>query len=361
MAKIRYCCVGAGGIARKKHVSGYSKQKDVEIVAICDECEPSARALAKDFCVEKIYTDYKKMLEECKPDLVSVCTCNCSHAEIAIAALRAGANVHIEKPIAMNAKEAKEIVKAAEETGKQVMVGLNKRFQGQTFLIRELIEKGFFGHIYKVNCGWERSSGIPGVGRWFTNKKLSGGGCLIDLGVHYLDLAMSFLGWPEIESVSNDSFNNHGGLESERIRRGYKSDKNGVYDVEDYSSGNIRLKEGCVVEYTFSWASNVAKEIRYVKIHGTKGSLSMVDDKIELYSQIAGTMFTSIADEATLPNDMDECGHFVDCIVNNKKVLVPAEEGLKMMEIIDFLYKSTDEKKRDSIINTSKSEKNMAI
>ena len=345
MEKIRYCCIGAGGIARKKHVSGYHKQKDVEIVAVCDEYESAARALAKDFGIEKVYTDYKQMLKECRPDLVSVCTPNCTHAEITIAALREGASVHVEKPVAMNAKEAQEIVKVSEETGKQVMVGLNKRFLGQTFMIQELLRGGFFGHIYKASCGWERSSGIPGVGRWFTNKALSGGGCLIDLGVHYLDLTMSLLGWPQIASASNYIFNNHGGLESERIRRGYKSDRNGVYNVEDYSSGVISLKNGCVVEYTFSWASNIPKETRYVKLYGSKGSLSMVDDHVELYNQIAGTMFTFVADLATIPDDMDECGHFVDCIIHNKKVLAPAEEGLKMMEIIDLLYQSANEKR----------------
>lgn len=345
MGKVRYCCIGAGGIARKKHVAGYAKLKNVDIVAICDEFAPAAEALAKDFGVSHVYTDYRKMLEECKPDLVSVCTPNFMHAPITIDALRAGANVHIEKPMAMNAAEAEEIVRVSQETGRQVMVGLNKRFLGQTVLIKRLIDEGFFGHIYKATCGWERSSGIPGVGRWFTNRKLSGGGCLIDLGVHYLDLTMELMGWPMIDSVSNYTFNNHGGLQSKRIRRGYKSDENGVYDVEDYASGIIHLEKGAVIEYTFSWASNIEKEVRYVKLYGTKGSLSMVNDKIVLYTQLGGTMFSMTADEATLPNDLDECGHFVECILQNKQVSAPAEDGYKMMKIIDVLYQSTFEQR----------------
>lgn len=344
MSKIRYCCIGAGGIAKKKHMAGYSKQKDVEIVAVCDSVEAAARSLADAFGVEKVYTDYNKMLEECKPDLVSVCTPNCTHAEIAIAALKAGANVHLEKPIALNAVQAEEILKAEKESGKQVMLGLNKRFISSSKLVHRLVEEDFFGEIYKARCGWERSSGIPGTGRWFTNKAMSGGGCLIDLGVHYLDLTLEFMGWPEILSVNGESRRNFGNG-STRIRKGYRSDPTGVYDVEDTAMGSLRLKNGGIVDFTFSWASNIKKEVRYVELLGSKGGMTMEDDKIQLYTQLGGTMFTLIPDEATMQPDDDECGHFVDCILNGKKVSAPASEGAKMMYIIDGLYRSAEEKR----------------
>ena len=96
MDTIKYCCIGAGGIAKKKHMAGYAKLKNVEIVAVCDTFEPSAKALADAFGVDRVYTDYKVMLQECKPNLVSVCTPNCTHAEITIDCLRAGANVHTQ-------------------------------------------------------------------------------------------------------------------------------------------------------------------------------------------------------------------------------------------------------------------------
>ena len=344
MDTIKYCCIGAGGIAKKKHLNGYSKQKNVQIVAVCDTFEASAKALADAFGVEKVYTDYKQMLAECKPDLVSVCTPNCTHAQITIDCLRAGANVHVEKPIAMNAMEAQAIVDAEAETGKRVMLGLNKRFLGQTKLIHRLMEEGFFGEIYKATCGWERDSGIPGIGRWFTNKAMSGGGALIDLGVHYLDLTLDLMGWPDAASVTGNVYMNYG-KGAERIRRGYKSDPNGVYDVEDTATGLVRMKNGATLDFTFSWASNIQHEVRHVELLGTKGGMTLVDDKIELYSQFGGSMFTLIPDEATIPLDIDECGHFVDCILNGKRVATPAAEGLKMMKIIDALYQSAEEKR----------------
>ncbi len=344
MAKLKYCCIGAGGIAKKKHLAGYAKEKDVELVAVCDTYEAAARALADQFGIEKVYTDYQKMLDECKPDLVSVCTPNCTHAEITIAALRAGANVHVEKPIAMNAAEAQAIVDTERETGKQVMLGLNKRFLGQTKLIHRLIDEGFFGEIYKATCGWERNSGIPGIGRWFTNKALSGGGALIDLGVHYLDLTLDLMGWPEAESVSGNTYINFG-KGAERIRRGYKSDPDGVYDVEDSATGFVRMKNGATLDFTFSWASNIEHEIRHVELLGTKGGMTLVDDKLKLFGQFGGSMFTLIPDEATIPNDVSECGHFVSCILSGTKVDTPASEGLKMMKIIDGLYRSAEEKR----------------
>ena len=339
METIRYCCIGAGGIAKKKHLAGYSKQKGVELVAICDTVRASAQKLADEFGIARVYTDWQQMLAECKPDLVSVCTPNNTHAAITIACLQAGANVHVEKPIALNAHEAAEIVEAERETGRQVMLGLNKRFLGQTQLVSRLIREGFFGEIYKATCGWERDSGIPGTGRWFTNRALSGGGALIDLGVHYLDLTLELMGWPEAESVSGNIYQNFG-KGAERIRRGYASDPNGVYDVEDSATGFVRMKNGAVLDFTFSWASNIEREIRHVEILGTKGGLKMVNDEIRLFAQFGGSMFTLTPDEATIPQDMDECGHFVQCLRSGTRVIAPAQQGYQMMRIIDGLYQS---------------------
>ena len=344
METLRYACIGAGGIARKKHVSGYARQPGVELVATCDTVEASARKLADDFGVQKVYTDWRQMLREEKLDIVSVCTPNNTHAEITIACLQAGANVHVEKPIAMNAAEAEAIVQAERETGRQVMLGLNKRFLGQTQLVRRLIDEGFFGEIYKATCGWERDSGIPGIGRWFTNRALSGGGALIDLGVHYLDLTLELMGWPEAESVSGNIYQNYG-KGAERIRRGYKSDPDGVYDVEDSATGFVRMKNGAVLDFTFSWASNIEKEIRHVEILGTKGGLKMVNDEIRLFAQFGGSMFTLTPDEATIPQDQDECGHFVSCVRTGARVTARAEQGLAMMKVIDGLYQSAAEKR----------------
>lgn len=334
--KLRYACVGAGGIARKKHMNGYSKLPEIEMVAVCDTDEAAAKRLAADFGVTKTYTDYREMLDQENLDIISVCTPNFTHKPITVYALEHGCNVHVEKPIALNAAETEEIIAAEKKSGKKVMVGLNKRFLASTVLFSNLMKEDYFGYIYHVRCGWERSSGIPGVGRWFTEKKLSGGGALIDLGVHYLDLAFYALGWPEVERVVGEASHNFL-VEGERIRKGYKSGV-GPTDVEDMINGTAVTKDGRTVDFCFSWASNIEKETRYVEAYGTHAGFRIDNDDIWLFTRVGGTMFKMTPDVNTMPMDRNEFQSFVDCIVNDTKPEADTEHALMVMKCIDMIY-----------------------
>ena len=336
--KIRYACIGAGGIARKKHMRGYSRIPQVEITAVCDSNPEAAARLANDFGVSRVYTDYQELLKKERPDLVSVCTPNATHKAITIEALRQGANVHVEKPIALTEAEALEIAAAEKQYGRIVQAGLNKRYLGSTLLIKKLLEEDFFGHIYHVRCGWERNSGIPGVGRWFTDKALSGGGALIDLGVHYLDLALYVMGWHKPCRASgslSSNFLQKGG----RIRRGYQS-SSGTVNVEDMANGSIIMETGQTLLFCFSWASNIQEEIQYLEACGTKAGFKIQNGQLQLYTQLGGTMFTLTPDEATLPLDADECLAFVNCLLNKDSREVTMEQSIQVMQLIDMIYHS---------------------
>lgn len=332
---------GRGRHSEKKHLPGYARLDDIEMCAVCDTDVAMAEQAASDFAIPRVYTDFNEMLAGEKPDIVSICTPNFTHKPLTVAALRAGANVHLEKPIALNAHEAQEVVEVEEASGKQVLQGMNKRFLGQTVLLQRLIAEGFFGEIYRARCGWERNSGIPGIGRWFTNKKLSGGGALIDLGAHYLDLTMELMGWPQATTVLGNTFSKFE-KGSERIRRGYRSDPDGVYDVEDMATGFVRMKSGATLDFCFSWASNRDREARYVEFFGTKGGCRILDEDFHLFTQLGGAVFTLSPDKTTIPSDLDECGYFTYCIKNGKRVALTAEQGVATMKIIDALYKSAE-------------------
>lgn len=337
--KLKYACIGAGGIARKKHLNGYSKLPEIELVAVCDSCRAAAEQLASDFGIRHVYTDYLEMLETERPDIVSVCTPNVTHRQITVDALEHGCNVHVEKPMALNAEETHEILAAAQRSGKLVQVGLNKRFLSSTVLFRRLLKQNFFGEIYHVRCGWERNSGIPGIGRWFTDHVQSGGGALIDLGVHYLDLAMYVMGWPEPMQVSGALSNNFL-QEGTRIRRGYRS-ADGPVNVEDAANGTVIMHTGQTLEYCFSWASNIEKEIRYVEAYGTKAGFRMINDEIQLYTQFGGTMFTLSPDITTMPPDENEFASFVESIQKNREPEASAAQAAKVMELIDLIYRDS--------------------
>lgn len=339
---LRYGCIGAGGIARKKHLFNYAKQPEIELAAVCDSVESAARTLAGDFGISKVYTDYREMLDKEHLDIVSVCTPNFLHREITCYALNAGTNVHCEKPLAMNRQEALEIWQTAEKTGKKVMLGLNKRYLPETLLVHEMMKEDFLGEIYHVRCGWRRNSGIPGIGRWFTNRALSGGGVMIDLGVHYLDLAMSYLDYPEVATVSGMTYQKFGKKGDTRIRKGYRSDPAGIFDVEDMAVGMLRTATGTTIDFEFSWASNIEKEMRYIELMGTKGGMTMENDDLRLFSHKAGTCFVEKPDMNTLNFEASEFGHFIHCIQADTQPITNAKEGYEIMKIIDAFYESAE-------------------
>src|SRR4051812_13543833 len=230
--KLRYGLIGAGSNAERKHLNNYMTLPNVELVSICDVNIESAERLAQKYNIKKVYSNYEDMLNNEELDLVSICTPNYLHAEISIYALSKGVNVHCEKPLAVNAIEAQKIVEAKNKSGKKVMLGLNNRFTNEAVFLKKYIDAGYLGDIYQVKAGWIRRSGIPGRGTWFTNKDCAGGGVMIDLGVHYLDLALFLIGMPEPSYITGSTHENFTETTT-RNRNGYKGNPNGVFNVED--------------------------------------------------------------------------------------------------------------------------------
>ncbi len=341
--KLRYACIGAGGIADKKHLQGYSKLPGVELAAVCDSDPASAKRLAEKYQIPAVFEAYDEMFSKIPLDMVSICTPNFLHAPIAVAALNNGINVHCEKPLALNAEEAGRIVAAKNASGKKVMVALNNRFTSESIFIRKCAEEGVFGEIYHAKCGWRRRNGIPGKGVWFTDKKLSGGGALIDLGVHYLDLVLSFMDFPEIRSVSGSAYSVFGNTDN-RLRPGYKSKGNGLFDVEDMVVGFLRTESNATVDFEFSWASNIEAERKYYELLGTKGGVSCINGEIKLFSEWAGSSVNVIPDLSG-ERHLNEFEHFVKCVQNDEEPESSPEQAAKLMRVIDAVYESSLQRK----------------
>lgn len=338
-AKLRYACIGAGGIADKKHLNGYLKISDVEIVAICDSNIEAAEKLAEKYGIRKVYTDYKELLEKEALDLVSVCTPNYLHAPIAIEALEKGIHVHCEKPLALNADEAQAIVEAKNRQNRKVMVALNNRFTGESLFVKKYADAGLFGEIYHAKCGWRRRNGIPGKGTWFTDKKLSGGGALIDLGVHFLDLVLYFMGYPAVNTASGATYFKFANC-SNRLRPGYKNYGDGHFDVEDMAVGMLRTEGNATIEFEFSWASNIEKECRYYELLGTRGGASFRDGELKIFSEVLDTSINIVPDPGNPLKALNEFEHFVECILEDKEPLASPEQAAGLMQVIDAIYLS---------------------
>ena len=199
MSKVKIALIGAGNIANA-HLESYCKVPDAEIVAICDINPDRLAKTADRFGIERRYTDVDSMLAD-NPDLdaADVCVWNCNHAECSIKALNAGLNVLCEKPMAYSAKEAEEMKAAADRSGKLLMIGFVLRFSDEAKIAMDFIQKDYLGEIYYSKAQYVRRHGNPGG--WFGDKARSGGGPIIDLGVHVIDLTRYLMGNPKPVSV----------------------------------------------------------------------------------------------------------------------------------------------------------------
>jgi predicted dehydrogenase len=345
--QLRYGLIGAGGNAEKKHIQGYLGVPDVEVAAICDSVFEKASDMAQKYNVSAVYTDYKEMIKREKLDLVSVVTPNFLHGEITEYALRHGVHVHCEKPMSMNSEEARRIIATQQASGKKTMIGLNNRFTNEAVFLKQWIDAGKLGTIYSAKAGWIRRSGIPGRGTWFTNKDLAGGGVLIDLGTHYLDLALYLMGLPEPSYIVGATHQNFTETTA-RNRNGYKGIEGGVFNVEDAATGFLSLRNGATVTFDFSWASNIEQDRFYVELLGTQGGASLVNGELKLFAESSGICLDVTPKLKLNPNLKlkNEFQHFVDCIKHEERPLIaPAQDGLYFAQIVDAFYQSAATRK----------------
>ncbi|MFO7612934.1 MAG: Gfo/Idh/MocA family oxidoreductase [Clostridia bacterium] len=344
MKTYRYACIGAGGIAKWKHMPGYGALGNVEICAISD-INPAALAEMKLIYPNiRTYANHGEMLEKEKPDIVSICTPNRFHRDMTIEALRSGAHVHCEKPIAMNAAEAADMIEARDRYGRELMVGLNNRFTNEAFFLRDYISKGGLGDIYYARCGWRRRRGIPGMGGWFTQKALSGGGPLIDLGVHMLDISMYMMDSPEPSSVSASTYRKFEGSRTRNMALP-KPGEAGVFDVEDLAVGFVRFRNEASLSFEISFAMNNDEEEWFYELFGTKGGAKYRKGELKIFTEINDTLADIYPNTKYRTPALNEFGHFIDIIEKRERNISPPEDALKMMKLIGAAYESAEKNK----------------
>jgi len=338
--------IGSGGIAQNHHLPVYQKLRDeglVEIVAIADVNEAVATATAERFRVLHVYTDYRELIARPDIDAVVVCTPNFLHKQPAIEAFQAGKHVFVEKPIALNAIEGAAMVEAARVAGKKLQVGYCMRFSTGAQAVKRLVDDGRLGEIYHARCHALRRRGIPAHGV-FTQKDKQGGGPLIDIGVHILDLTLWLMGHPKPVSVSGQTF----------AKFGKRSDVLGLlgqwdpskFTVEDYAVGLIRFESGASLVLESSFAANIEKDEFYTQLMGVDGGAYLNPRDIaetKLFREESG-MLTDTTTFGLKPNVWHdaEIRSFIDALLSDKPVVAPGEEGLVVAQILDALYESSE-------------------
>ena len=343
MSKVKIALIGAGNIANA-HLEAYCKVPDAEIVAICDINPDRLAKTADRFGIERRYTDVDSMLAD-NPDLdaADVCVWNCNHAECSIKALNAGLNVLCEKPMAYSAKEAEEMKAAADRSGKLLMIGFVLRFSNEAKIALDFIEKDYLGEIYHAKAQYVRRHGNPGG--WFADKARSGGGPIIDLGVHVIDLTRYLMGNPKPVSVYAVASNRLGDRKYIKTGPGWVPEdakEDDVCTVEDFATALIRYDNGASTFLETSYDIN-GEDIGKKQLFGTKGGMDL-SNGVKLYTTVNDYLADIDVKTANFNGGQDmfvaEMAHFVDCVKNGTECLAKAEDGITVMKILDAIYES---------------------
>ncbi|HEV2471129.1 MAG TPA: Gfo/Idh/MocA family oxidoreductase [Chthonomonadales bacterium] len=345
--KVRIGVIGTGGIANGAHLPGYSQIPDeCEIVALCDIDPVALEKTAEKYPVKHIFEDYRKLLEIPEIDGVSVCTPNYVHYQPTVDALRAGKNVLCEKPIAMNATEAAGMVEAAKKSGKILQIGYNSRFAPTNQLLKRFIDAGELGEIYYARAQAMRVRGIPGWGV-FIDKSKQGGGPLIDIGVHILDLTLWLMGHPKPVAASGVTYQKFGKRSDVVGFMGQWDYKN--FTVEDMAAGLIRLENGATIVLESSFVANLKDEINNTTLLGTQGGAEAYPLSITQERHKSVFSYQPQIPNKNINTHYAEMKSFVECIRDKKPPLVTGEHGLMVAQIMDAIYKSSDEGKEVQI------------
>lgn len=343
MKKIKIAMIGAGNIANT-HLDSYAKVEGAEIYAVCDIDEARLNKTADKYNISRRYTDVDTMLAELSElDAADVCVWNCNHASCAIKALNAGLHVLCEKPMAYSANEAEEMQAAAEKNGKLLMIGFVLRFSDDARIAMDFIEKGYLGDIYYAKAQYVRRHGNPGG--WFSDKSRSGGGPIIDLGVHVIDLTRYLMGKPKPVSVYAAASNRLGNRPHLHNSVGWKPENatdDDICDVEDFATALIRYDNGAVTFLETSYDIN-GEDIARRQLFGTKGGMDLTDG-VKIYGEYNDYIADINVSTKHLKNSQDlfvaEMAHFVDCVANGTPCRASAEDGIVVMKILDAIYES---------------------
>lgn len=345
MKTVRVGIIGCGNISHS-HLAAYKRLDNVELTACADINFERAQAYAGAHGFARAYGSAQEMMAHEQLDAVSVCTWNSAHCECTLAALAGGANVLCEKPLAMNAQEAQRMVDAAQRAGKLLMVGFVRRFGENAKLVKQRVEAGEFGEVYYLKTGCVRRVGNPGG--WFSDKKRSGGGPLIDLGVHMIDLTRYLMGKPNPVAVTGYTFDKLGPRANILGVDHYKAtDWSDYNDVEDMAVGMIRYDNGATVFVENSWSQHIDQsEKLYLELYGSKAGAI-----VEPTLKIMGEHNNYLVDEQPVvdpdassfqSNFNREIAHFVSCVAEGTPCLNPGEDGVTLMRILDALYQSAE-------------------
>ena len=341
--------IGCGGIANQKHLPALAGIEEVEVVAFCDIIEERAILSKNTYGTSygRVYSDYKEMLEKEDLDIIHVCTPNSSHAEISIAAMEADNHVMCEKPMAKTAEEARAMIEASEKTGKKLTIGYQNRFRKDSQFLHAACADGELGEIYNAKAHAIRRRAVPTWGV-FLDEEAQGGGPLIDIGTHALDLTLWMMDNYKPKYVVGKTY--HKLSDKENAANAFGSWDPKEFTVEDSAFGFIVMENGATIYLESSWALN-SLDVKEAKttLHGTKAGADM-NDGLTINGEERGLQYdkkivletggVDFYDGSGDEPELVEARAWIDSILYDKEVVVKPEEALVVTQILEAIYQS---------------------
>jgi len=334
--------IGAGNIGNV-HMKQFAAMKDqCELVAVTDAYLPLAEARAKEHGIPNVYPSAEALLAS-DVDAVVVAVPNKFHAPVANLALDAGKHVLLEKPMGIDLESAKSIVRKQRETGRIVMIGHQMRWEWLAEKVKRQVDRGELGRIYTAKAGWYRRKGIPGWGTWFTRMDEAGGGPLIDIGVHMLDLSLYLMGDPKPVAVSGATYAEFG-PRKKGIGTWGTPNWDGYYDVEDLATAFIRMEDGRTLTLEVSWAVHMdTNSTPFVHLMGTEGGVALYGNRGKFVTE----KFDAAMEIELTPPENDEgsrkrlSDHFLACVREGAQPITSVMTGYTNNLILDAIYRSS--------------------
>lgn len=307
----------------QNHLYGYSQIPEVKIWAIADLDKERLKSSSQKYSVPHSFRDYRELLKLRELDVVSIALPNFLHCSVTIEALKAGKHVLVEKPMALNSQEAERMVNVAREKGRVLMVGMNFRYFSEILVLKRFIEQGEFGDIYYIKAVTMRRKAFPSdFITWFKDKEKSGGGVLMDMSPHMLDLSLWMAGDFNVTSVYGATYNK-------------------FMPVDDLACALVKLSSGVTINLEMCWEAFTETELFFFSLFGTKGGATT--NPLRIYQEIRGTsveITPEVKKNDFASSTAGEITHFINCIKEKTEPSSSGEKGLKVMRTLEAIYES---------------------
>ncbi len=327
MEKVRVAIIGAGWIAQVAHIPVWKKLENVELVAVCDTVKTRAKAVAEKYKIPQVFTRDEDLLKRDDLDAVDICVPTNMHERLTLDALSAGKHVLVEKPMSRTVEEGEKMVRASRQYKRQLMVAMNVRFRYDATNLKSFVDGGELGEVFYAKAGWMQRQKKWTEHAWLFQKKLSGGGVLMDLGVQMLDMTMWLLGNVKAKSVKANTY-------SHVAKR----------DVEDTAVALVHFENGVTLNLEASWTFLREDDLFYTNLLGTRGDAQL--NPLRVTKELHGNLVNLTPSKPETPTNLyknsyeSELRHFISCLRDGTPMLSSGEESLERMRIIAAMYES---------------------